>query len=71
MRKGARFFVGFEGGLPRLLYASTFWFKEFLDHRDPRHLLGPPLRRDDPQSYSALSDYLLTYSYSKRRHYLF
>ena len=33
-----------------------------LDHRDP-HLLGPPLR-PDPQSYSALSDYLLTtYSY--------
>ena len=28
-----------------------------LDHRDP-HLLGPPLR-PDPQSYSALSDYLL------------
>ena len=36
--------------------------KEFLEHRDP-HLLGPPLR-PDPQSYSALSDYLLTYSYS-------
>ena len=25
----------------------------YLDHRDP-HLLGPPLRRRDPQSYSAL-----------------
>ena len=35
------------------------WFKEFIDHRDP-HLLGPPLR-PDPQSYSALSDYLLTW----------
>ena len=39
-----------------------FGFKELLGHRDP-HLLGPPLR-PDPQSYSALSDYLLTYSYS-------
>ena len=27
------------------------------------HLLAPPLRLD-PQSYSALSDYFLTYSYS-------
>ena len=31
-------------------------------HRDP-HLLGPPFR-PDPQSYSALSGYLPTYSYS-------
>ena len=22
---------------------ARFWFKEFIDHRDP-HLLGPPLR---------------------------
>ena len=41
---------------------TEIWFKEFIDHRDP-HLLGPPLR-SDPQSYRALSDYLLTYSYS-------
>ena len=41
------------------LKPNHFWFKEFIDHRDP-HLLGPPLR-PDPQSYSALSDYLLTY----------
>ena len=34
---------------------ERFWFKEFIEHRDP-HLLGPPLR-PDPQSYSALSDY--------------
>ncbi len=45
-----------------LFQTTVFWFKEFIDHRDP-HLLGPPLR-PDPQSYSALSDYLLTYSYS-------
>ena len=32
-----------------------FWFKEFIDHRDP-HLLGPPLR-PDPQSYSALGSW--------------
>ena len=42
---------------------NNFGSKSFLDHRDPL-LLGPPLRLD-PQSYSALSDYLLTYSYSK------
>ena len=41
---------------------SMFLVQRVLDHRDP-HLLGPPLR-PDPQSYSALSDYLLTYSYS-------
>ena len=40
-----------------LFQTTVFWFKEFIDHRDP-HLLGPPLR-PDPQSYSALSDYLL------------
>ena len=33
-----------------------------LDHRDP-HFVRPPLR-PDPQSYRALSDYLLTYSFS-------
>ena len=38
-----------------------FWFKEFwFEEPSP---LGPPLR-SDPQSYRALSDYLLTYSYS-------
>ena len=41
---------------------NNFGSKSFLDHRDPL-LLGPPLRLD-PQSYSALSDYLLTYSYT-------
>ena len=37
---------------------SGIWFKEFIDHRDP-HPLGPPLRPDPHESYSALSDYLL------------
>ena len=45
---------------------TRFWFKEYLDHRDP-DLLGPPLR-SDLQSYSALSDYLPTYAYSITRY---
>ena len=44
---------------PPLRNGQSPWFlvQRVLDRRDP-HLLGPPLR-PDPQSYSALSDYLL------------
>ena len=29
--------------IPQFFSLQPFWFKEFLDHRDP-HLLGPPRR---------------------------
>ena len=56
------------------LCGCLFWFfhKVFLDHRDPlTSWVGPP-HRPDPQSCSALSDYLPSYSYlaTSWRHYL-
>ena len=47
--------------LVQRVLVTTILVQRVLDHRDP-HLLGPPLR-PDPQSYSALSDYLLSSSY--------